>query len=377
MESKFQQTAEEISLLVKKEDYDADTQALTASWESKFSVQADSISAVSTRVTSLETASAGWITKADGNTLWASKTLENGSTIISKINQTATTITIGASHINLEGAVEFTSFSADLQGTINSKVSSSTLTNTLKSYVTSAALGDTLSSYALASSLTDYVKSDSLSATLANYATTSGVSSTAKAEAKTAVDALKTALVDGSTTIVGGVISTNLIDVDNLYATHLNATVGTIAGFTLSANTMAGSGCTLESGGAIKFSSGNRWAAYGVYGLEDIGGLSPLAAIWNKDTNSGDKYGLYVRCDGYDVNENIRLQYSASGSFKKTILGFRHYSGGGTADAQSFKRALIQTDKMPFDWHVEKTYGKPDGKHVMYDINSGVFYIIN
>ena len=95
---------------------------------------------------------------------------------------------------------------------------------------------------------------------------------------------------------------------------------------------------------------------------------------WNKYC---DKYGLYIRCDGYDVNENIRLQYSQSGSFKKTILGFRHYSGGGTADAQSFKRALIQTDKMPFDWHVEKTYGTPDGKHVMYDLNSGVFYVIN
>ena len=377
MESKFQQTAEEISLLVKKEDYDADTQALTASWESKFSVQADSISAVSTRVTSLETASAGWITTADGNKLWASKTLENGNTIVSYINQTATTTTISSSRINLIGAVTFNSFSSTLQATINDKVGSSDLTTALAGYVTDSDLSDELKSYALASTLSNYVSSDALATKLANYATTAGVSSTAQAEAKTAVDALKKALVDGSTTIVGGVISTSLIDVDNLYATHLDATVGTIAGFTLSANTMAGSGCTLESGGAIKFSSGNRWAAYGVYGLEDIGGLSPLAAIWNKDTNSGDKYGLYIRCDGYDVNENIRLQYSASGSFKKTILGFRHYSGGGTADAQSFKRALIQTDKMPFDWHVEKTYGKPDGKHVMYDLNSGVFYVIN
>ena len=49
--------------------------------------------------------SAGWITKADGNTLWASKTLENGSTIVSKINQSADTVAIGAQHIKLEGHV--------------------------------------------------------------------------------------------------------------------------------------------------------------------------------------------------------------------------------------------------------------------------------
>ena len=49
--------------------------------------------------------SAGWITKADGNTLWASKTLENGSTIVSKINQSADTVAIEAQHIKLEGHV--------------------------------------------------------------------------------------------------------------------------------------------------------------------------------------------------------------------------------------------------------------------------------
>jgi len=49
--------------------------------------------------------SAGWITTATGNTLWASKSLENGETIVSKINQTASTVTILASHIKLEGIV--------------------------------------------------------------------------------------------------------------------------------------------------------------------------------------------------------------------------------------------------------------------------------
>ena len=346
------------------------------------------INAVAKRVDDLgnEIATAGWITTADGNKLWASKTLEDGSTIISKINQTATTVTIDASHINLQGAVTYTMFSNSLQDKIdgisddaatalanaNTAISNASLAwNKAVSAANDASSASTDASKALTDAATAITNA-------ANAVTKAGNVETALNNLPAwSKEASILQALTSATIVVNGYIKTSMIDVDNLYATHLNATVGTIAGFTLSANTMSGSGCTLESGGAIKFSSGNRWAAYGVYGLEDIGGLSPLAAIWNKDTNSGDKYGLYIRCDGYDVNENIRLQYSQSGSFKKTILGFRHYSGGGTADDQSFKRALIQTDKMPFSWHVEKTYGTPDGKHVMYDLNSGVFYVIN
>ncbi|WP_287677617.1 hypothetical protein [Bacteroides sp.] len=49
------------------------------------------------------TTASGIITEAYGNSLWASVELENGEELISRINQTASTITIDASKINLNG----------------------------------------------------------------------------------------------------------------------------------------------------------------------------------------------------------------------------------------------------------------------------------
>ena len=88
---------------------------------------AEQISAVATRVTDLETASAGWITSADGNLLWAAKSLESGNSIISYINQDATTLTISASRINISGAVTFSAFDSSLQTLVNGKADSSSL----------------------------------------------------------------------------------------------------------------------------------------------------------------------------------------------------------------------------------------------------------
>lgn len=375
MESRFQQTAEEISLYVKKADYDADKNTIQTSWESKFSVQADSISAVSTKVDNINKTidTAGWVTTSAGNDLWASKYMDdgktllssaitqnatnialkvsssdfNGNTIVSKINLDATTATIQASKINLVGAVTFKMLAQDAIDGVQPDLSN---------YAKKSDLPD----------LSNYVSSQSLKNELKGYATS------------TALQELKTALHDGTTSIIGGYISTNFIDVDNLYVTKLKATMGTIAGFTLSDDTLSSTKCTIKSGGAITFTGNNRWAAYGVEALGNETGLSAMTAIWNQNTGSDSQFALWVRCDGNDINENIRLQYSQGGSYKHTTIGFRHYSGGDTSDAQSFKRALIQTDKMPFSWHIQSTYGKaPNGKHVMYDLNSGVFYIIN
>lgn len=138
MESQFKQTAEQISLKVSKSTYDSEKAALVESINSQFSVQAGNISAISSRVNSLETASAGWITTADGNELWANKYMDNGvelkayvvqtalglsskvsstdyngNTIVSMINQTDKTVTINAGKINLKGKVTFEMFDAD------------------------------------------------------------------------------------------------------------------------------------------------------------------------------------------------------------------------------------------------------------------------
>ena len=75
--------------------------------ESSFHVTAQQINAIVSRVDTIDgtISKAGWITTADGNKLWASKTLENGDTIVSYINQAADSVTINAKHIKLEGLV--------------------------------------------------------------------------------------------------------------------------------------------------------------------------------------------------------------------------------------------------------------------------------
>ena len=88
---------------------------------------------------------AGWITKADGNTWWASKTLENGNTIISYINQSYGSTTIHSNRINLEGAVSFSSLNSSLQSAINGKADLSDLGElAYKDAVEAAQLGSTI-----------------------------------------------------------------------------------------------------------------------------------------------------------------------------------------------------------------------------------------
>jgi hypothetical protein len=102
------------------------------STRSELSVLSDRITAnvtqttsVGNRVTLIE--SAEYITTAQGHSWYASKTMEDGSTIISKINQTPTAVTIDASHINLVGKVTFNMLDSSAQSTINGKANTSGL----------------------------------------------------------------------------------------------------------------------------------------------------------------------------------------------------------------------------------------------------------
>lgn len=92
--------------------------------KAELDILSDRISAQVTRVDSITQRidTAGWITTADGNKIYASKELENGNTLISYINQAAGATTIHSSKINLEGAVTITALHSDLQGVINSKI---------------------------------------------------------------------------------------------------------------------------------------------------------------------------------------------------------------------------------------------------------------
>lgn len=163
---------------------------------------------------------AGWITTTQGNTLWAGKSLENGQNIISYINQTPGNTVINSNRINLVGAVSFSMLSdyASVNSRINGKATMSDVTNALSNYVTNSSLNSKLSSYALASTLSNYVQSTTLSNTLKNYATNAAVDDVANSAAESGFKRLADAIVNGNTTILGGFISTKIIDVDSIYA---------------------------------------------------------------------------------------------------------------------------------------------------------------
>lgn len=138
---------------------------------------------------------AGFVTTAAGNSLWASKTLEDGSTIVSKINQTASGVKIQAAHVDLQGAVTFTMLGADAQDKINAAQSSANAAQST---------ADTANSRAQ----TAQSSVDSLEGSLGDLAY------------ENKVEAAKL----GSTIIQGGYLNTEYIKVN-----HLDAATGTFS----------------------------------------------------------------------------------------------------------------------------------------------------
>lgn len=173
---------------------------------SELDILDDRISAQVTRVDNLTNRidTAGWITTADANKLYASKTLENGQTIISYINQTAGSTTIHSSKINLQGAVSFTSLNSSLQSTINGKANSSSL-----------------GSLAYKNQVAEDLLSADLSSLINGKADSSDLGALAYKEAVEAAQL-------GSTIIVGGYLNTDYIKVN-----RIDANGAKVGGFTI------------------------------------------------------------------------------------------------------------------------------------------------
>ena len=239
VQSELSVISDEISLKVTQSDIDKATGLLKTELESKISVEAERITAVSTDIDDLNNTIlyAGWITEAEGNTLFASKELENGNEIISYINQTATTTTISSNRIDLKGAVTYTDLNTSLQDKIDA-AGGDALDQALEAYQKA------LDAYTLAESAVDSADSASTSATNAYQTAVNAVVSASNAlqaaqDAQTSVDNLPgwskekdilTALQD-ATIVIGGYIATSMIDVDNLYAKKLAADEGFIGSF--------------------------------------------------------------------------------------------------------------------------------------------------
>lgn len=173
---------------------------------SELDILGDRITAQVSRIDEIKNTidTAGWITTADGNELYASKSLENGNTLISYINQAAGSTTIHSDKINLEGAVSFTSLTNSLQGTINEKANSSSL-----------------GSLAYKSQVAEDLLSADLSTLINGKADSSSLGELAY---KDAVEAAQL----GSTIIVGGYLNTDYIKVN-----RIDADGAKIGGFTI------------------------------------------------------------------------------------------------------------------------------------------------
>lgn len=268
--------------------------------KAELEVLSNQISAQVTRIDTINNtiSSAGWITKADGNTWWASKTMENGDTLISYINQAAGSTTIASNKINLVGAVTFNSFSTDLQGTINGKADSSDL-------------GDLASKDSVSKAMLDSV----LSSLIDGKADASGLGSLAY---KSAVESAML----GSTIIVGGYLNTDYIKVKKIEAIE-----GTIAGFHISGTGLINTGFDNDAYLIFRNDTHKTFAGIGGNVLPSSTGLRAVARFENHDTEDfwymGANYAMLVSAQG--GRENVAIQLNGGSvaclALKTQIIG--------------------------------------------------------
>lgn len=294
------------------------------------------ITAQVTRIDSLTNRidTAGWITTADGNKLYASKSLENGDTLISYINQAAGSTTIHSDKINLEGAVSFTSLTNSLQGTINEKVNSSSL-----------------GSLAYKNQVAEDLLSADLSTLINGKVDSSDLGALAY---KDAVEAAQL----GSTIIVGGYLNTDYIKVN-----RIDANGARVGGFTIdngrlywkSRDFFGNDSRSLKLGvsqtdtdGVVDVSF--NAATQGRFGIKSVGANLGGAAIYASSKSSGLSYpNLSATYAGYfdgDVHVNRNV-------YCNTILA-NEIGVGWTLDGETYTYQKGITKTRKFTWGEER-----------------------
>lgn len=243
-DSELSVMAENINLRVTYEDFEDETNRIESSLESQIDVQAGKITANTTAIDNINDTieTAGWITTAEGNTLYAAKSLENGNNIVSYINQSATSIKISASRVNLTGAVTFSMFNSSLQTTINNKLESSDMGDL--AFKDSVSSGDL--SYSLSQQIANAIDLDELNSRLNGYAEKGDITYSDLASAlqdaidgkldgstTTSAGKLASVIINGKTLIAGGYIQADYINVDDLVATNIEANTGKIGAFNI------------------------------------------------------------------------------------------------------------------------------------------------
>lgn len=240
LQTQIDQTDEYIKLLATKDYVDSENEQVYIHYDSQLQITAEQMSGISTKVDNINHTieSAGWITSAEGATMFAKKEMEGGKAIVNAINVGTDGILIQANRVNLVGAVSFSMFDYSLQSTINGKANSSSLGNlAYEDYVAASDL-----SYSLAQTIANKVSANALK----NFALADGsditkgdlenalqteINNKLTGSATASGNKLANVIINGQTLIAGGYIQAELINVDELYATSLAAVRGSVGGW--------------------------------------------------------------------------------------------------------------------------------------------------
>ncbi len=366
-----------------KDYVDSETGEIYVHFDSQLQITAEQMSGISTKVDNINNTieSAGWITQADGVTLFAKKEMESGKAIVNAINVETDGILIQANRINLVGAVTFSMFDYSLQSTINGIQSdaSSALSKA------NEALSDASDAWNKAVSANNTANTAYSNATKAINDAATAISDAASAISKagSVEDALNSlpewskeaSIIDAltsATVIVNGYIKTSMIDVNNLYVTSLAAVRGTIGGFTIESNRLSSN---MDNGGTFSINpTGNisfeeSWNKYVKVGTNAKTSMVAGYPFINMVNNTG---GTQFTGIAMDSNATVYSALYAAFNWNDSVarreidIGFAHFPG----DNDWYKRVSILFSNLPRANQISPG----DPKTLKWDASTGIVY---
>lgn len=383
LQTQIDQTDEYIKLLATKDYVDSETGEIYVHFDSQLQITAEQMSGISTKVDNINNTieSAGWITQADGVTLFAKKEMESGKAIVNAINVGTDGILIQANRINLVGAVTFSMFDYSLQSTINGIQSdaSSALSKA------NEALSDASDAWNKAVSANNTANTAYSNATKAINDAATAISDAASAISKagSVEDALNSlpewskeaSIIDAltsATVIVNGYIKTSMIDVNNLYVTSLAAVRGTIGGFTISGDSIVNTnaGMTIDPIGYINFAKGGKIAYLGAY--TKYTKTDACVYVENTENNPIGNDGIYVKVSGGADNRALHCEYMpGDASGREAGIRFMHFK----SDVYWYYRSVIYSSQMPTETQINDYSSTGERRQVWWDSSTGYLYI--
>ena len=261
----------------------------------ELSIQSNRISATVEKVNTINNTieTSGWITAADGTTIFAKKEMEGGKAIVNAINVGTDGVLIQANRINLVGAVSFSMLSdyTTVNNKINGKADASSLGD--------LAYQDYVYSRDLAKEITDTIAAKVSPNQLRNYAFANGdsitkgdltsalqteINSKLTGSSTSSGNKLASVIINGETLVAGGYIQANLINVDEIWCTNLAAVRGNIASFSIDEN-------------AISISKNGIYSGFGIATAPATLGLP--VPLWIRNTSYADTcYAAYLEASG-------------------------------------------------------------------------------